>query len=214
MSIELENIEWIELAPYLAKAPRINPFDTPVDYFTNLEPQIKNTVFLAQIAGDEENHGLTVPQDYFISLAANIKTTVNLSKETKSKSSFEVPVNYFAQLQNSLAAKTIHSELATKPRIIKLWHKDLLKYASAACLIFVSFFGGYYYSQHSDSTPDTPVQTEVAKDGAQNKVVESTTGSLQNSENISKPENPTSTDTEMENYLLNHYTANELAQDL
>ncbi|MET4081583.1 hypothetical protein ABIB40_001532 [Pedobacter sp. UYP30] len=213
MNKEIENNEWIELAPSLAKMNRRNPFATPINYFETLEQQTNNAIFLAEMAENKHNYGLEVPEDYFLTLFTNIGTTIKLTEKIKSESAFEVPADYFSQLQDKLAAKTAPRKATTKPKIVRLWHKNLVKYASAACLVLVSSFGIYYYNQHVDLMPEVSA-TETTQDQFLYDIDESTIIQQINTEQPVESKNVSATDTEMENYLLNHYTTTELAQEL
>lgn len=215
MERELENSEWIELAPSLAKMSKRNPFGTPENYFTELEDHAQVNVFLAELPRNTNNYGLNVPEDYFTTLASNIETTIKLSQAIKPQSSFEVPKNYFSELQEKLEARTSEFKPEVKPRVIKLWRTNLIKYATAACLLLVSSFGIYYYNQQPvKSNAETSEQAEMANEQMLYNIDEGTIIQHIDSENAIEDKNVSTKDTEVETYLLNHYTANELAQDL
>ena len=214
MNKEIENNEWVELAPSLAKMFTRTPFTTPESYFEALEEQTKTAIFLAEIIDNEQKNGLQVPPLYFTVLSENIATTLKLSENITSEQAFSVPVNYFNQLQDKLAAKITSSKVAKTSKIIRLLNTNLVKYATAACLLLVSSFGIYFYNQHTTSETEILSQTEVLKDQFLYDIDESTIIQNIGTKNPIESKNVSVTDAEMENYLLNHYTAIELAQDL
>ncbi|MBC7418011.1 MAG: hypothetical protein H7325_07635 [Pedobacter sp.] len=214
MNKEIENNEWVGLAPSLAKMITRTPFTTPESYFEALEEQTKTAIFFAEIIDNEQKNGLQVPPLYFTVLSENIATTLKLSENITSEQAFSVPVNYFNQLQDKLAAKITSSKVAKTSKIIRLLNTNLVKYATAACLLLVSSFGIYFYNQHTTSETEILSQTEVLKNQFLYDIDESTIIQNIGTENPIESKNVSVTDTEMENYLLNHYTAIELAQDL
>ncbi|MGY3052861.1 hypothetical protein ACVWYG_001057 [Pedobacter sp. UYEF25] len=214
MNKETENNEWIDLAPYLAKTSRRNPFITPSHYFEGLEEQTKNAIFLAGLSGNKQHFGLQIPDDYFKTLSSKIETNITLIQNIKQESAFTVPENYFSQLQDRIVARTIDDKVKKAPKILKLLQRDLVKYATAACLLLVSSFGLYFYSRHSLPTIENSAQIEGISDQFLYDIDESTIIQHLDTEKMAKGKAVSTTDAEMENYLLNHYTTGELAQDL
>lgn len=213
MNKDLENSEWKEFAPSLANRQKVDPFSTPTDYFKNLLPKINTSIFLNELEHDQEFYGLEVPKDYFENLAGQIETSVNLSENIKRTSSFEIPPNYFEQLRHKIEAKTSSSTSKRKRKHIKLW-STLTKYAVAASIVVVASVGIYRYTENTVNVPISSGVNDMASEQFLYDIDENTI--IQHIDNEQKipVKNVSSNEADMESYLINHYTANELARDL
>lgn len=203
-----ENIDWEMEAPLLASLPRTTPFRVPDQYFENLQTHIHQSVFVDSLM-QRENQGFTVPENYFEELGANIeaKIAIDKFKNLTANDGFKTPINYFDHLNAQILSKT--SALKPKTKVFKLWSSDLMRYAAAACFIILTASGLYLNQQN---TLKQNRNTEIASEQILYDIDESVI-----IEHLMENESLTSTspsDTELENYILNHYTTNDLSNNL
>lgn len=203
-----ENIEWEMEAPFLASLPRTTPFRVPDQYFGDLQTHIHQSVFLDSLI-QRENQGFTVPENYFEELDANIKAKIAIDKfkNLTDNDGFKTPSNYFDNLNAQILSKT--SALKPKTKVFKLWNSDLMRYAAAACFIILTASGLYLNQQN---TLKQNRNTEIASEQILYDIDESVI-----IEHLMENESLTSTspsDTELENYILNHYSTNDLSNNL
>jgi hypothetical protein len=203
-----ENIDWEMEAPLLASLPRTTPFRVPDQYFENLQTHIHQSVFVDSLM-QRENQGFTVPENYFEELGANIeaKIAIDKFKNLIANDGFKTPINYFDHLNAQILSKT--SALKPKTKVFKLWSSDLMRYAAAACFIILTASGLYLNQQN---TLKQNRNTEIASEQILYDIDESVI-----IEHLMENESLTSTspsDTELENYILNHYTTNDLSNNL
>jgi hypothetical protein len=195
-------------APLLASLPRTTPFRVPDQYFENLQTHIHQSVFVDSLM-QRENQGFTVPENYFEELGANIeaKIAIDKFKNLIANDGFKTPINYFDHLNAQILSKT--SALKPKTKVFKLWSSDLMRYAAAACFIILTASGLYLNQQN---TLKQNRNTEIASEQILYDIDESVI-----IEHLMENESLTSTspsDTELENYILNHYTTNDLSNNL
>lgn len=214
MNKELENNEWKGLAPQLAVRQKCNPFVTPADYFVALESRINTSVFLNDLKKTEQTFGLQVPEDYFSQLFDQINTAINLNERIDAQKAFAVPEDYFSNLQNAITVKTTEQKQPFIAKRVKIWNSGLLKYAAAACFLVISSVGIYRYTRVNDNISSSSVANELATEQFLYDIDESTIIQNINAEKPTEVKTASTKDAAMENYLINHYTANELAQDL
>ena len=214
MNKELENNEWKAFAPQLAIKQKLNPFVTPTDYFVELKEHTKSAIFLSELDKTEHTFGFQVSSDYFKHLAEQVNTTICLDENIGSEKAFTVPENYFSTMQNAIMLKTNAQEKPLPAKGIKLWNSNFLKYAAAACFLAISSVGIYRYNQHNDNASLTTLSNQVTNDQFLYDIDESTIIQHINAEKPLKTKNVSAADADMENYLINHYTVNELTQDL
>lgn len=203
-----ENIDWEMEAPLLASLPRITPFRVPDQYFENLQIHINQSVFVDSLM-QRENQGFSVPENYFEELGANIEARIAIDKfkNLTDNDGFKTPINYFDNLNAQILSKT--SALKPKTKVFKLWSSDLMRYAAAACFIILTASGLYLNQQN---TLKQNRNTEIASEQILYDIDESVI-----IEHLMENESLTSTspsDTELENYILNHYTTNDLSNNL
>ena len=203
-----ENIDWEMEAPLLASLPRTTPFRVPDQYFGDLQTHINQSVFVDSLM-QRENQGFSVPENYFEELGANIEARIAIDKfkNLTDNDGFKTPVNYFDNLNAQILSKT--SALKPKTKVFKLWSSDLMRYAAAACFIILTASGLYLNQQN---TLKQNRNTEIASEQILYDIDESVI-----IEHLMENESLTSTspsDTELENYILNHYTTNDLSNNL
>ena len=203
-----ENIDWEMEAPLLASLPRTTPFRVPDQYFENLQIHINQSVFVDSLM-QRENQGFSVPENYFEELGTNIEARIAIDKfkNLTDNDGFKTPINYFDNLNAQILSKT--SALKPKTKVFKLWSSDLMRYAAAACFIILTASGLYLNQQN---TLKQNRNTEIASEQILYDIDESVI-----IEHLMENESLTSTspsDTELENYILNHYTTNDLSNNL
>lgn len=203
-----ENIDWEMEAPLLASLPRTTPFRVPDKYFGDLQTHINQSVFVDSLM-QRENQGFSVPENYFEELGANIEARIAIDKfkNLTDNDGFKTPVNYFDNLNAQILSKT--SALKPKTKVFKLWSSDLMRYAAAACFIILTASGLYLNQQN---TLQQNRNTEIANEQMLYDIDESVI-----IEHLIENESLTSaspSDAELENYILDHYTTNELSNNL
>ncbi|MFC3562378.1 hypothetical protein [Pedobacter jamesrossensis] len=216
MNENLENNDWINEAPTLAAMGRRNPFAIPEGYFDNCEEEIFNKIFLDSLKQKTNENAFEVPQNYFEELTERIETKIVLAQIIQKEKGFAVPENYFDNLQSRITSKIAAEEPKKEAKVIPLWKRSFVKYASAACFLLISSFGVYFY-QNNESTSIPAVQIQSA-DFANEQMLydidESTIIEHLEAQNISNTNTTSASDTEVENYILNNYSSSDLAQEL
>lgn len=213
MNKDLENTEWKEFAPSLANRQKVDTFSTPTDYFKNLLPKINTSIFLNELEHNQEFYGLEVPKDYFENLSDQIETSVYLSENIKNSPSFEIPPNYFEQLQQKIEVKTFKSTSKTNRKNIKLWSR-VTRYAVAASILVVASVGIYRYTENTANVPISTGVNDMASEQFLYDIDENTIIQHIETEQKVPVKNVSANEADMESYLINHYTANELAREL
>ena len=218
MTTDVENNEWKAEAPYLAGLPKVNPFDIPEQYFNSLSSSISITVYTERLKEQIKETGFTVPENYFgelrelISLQTNSTHILNVVPK---QNGYSTPDSYFQKLQANILAKTVEEvkPAVQQTRMIKLWHSDLLKYASAACFILVTAFGLYLNQQ---SFTEESKKTELANeqmlyDIDEQDIIDHVQG---NDAEEQIPVLNVASQAELETYILNNYSQNDLSSNL
>lgn len=208
-----ENMDWELEVPHLARLPKKNPFGVPENYFNELSEQINKAVFIDNL-GKKENQGFQVPENYFEELSSQIESKIALDKikALNAEASFKVPENYFEKLNSSILSKTVNK--VNSPKVLRLWQTNLFKYASAACFILLTAFGLYINQQSTPSQQTASI--EVVNENLLYDIDESTIlEHIQEQGNnaIATPVNIT-TNKEVEDYILNHFSSNDLSNNL
>jgi hypothetical protein len=154
--------ELLEISPLVAQIGRQVPYSVPDGYFATL-----NQVVLARIAAGDNNENsflsvadnmpmATIPEGYFDTLAGTIMQKIkaaevsNVAEELKNLSPvlagiskenvFEVPVGYFNELPQAIAAKTSGANEGGK--VVSLFSKKVwLRYAAAAVVFGIIAWG-------------------------------------------------------------------------
>ncbi len=197
-------MEWEIEAPTLAALPRITPYRVPDNYFIDLTGQLNSVVFLNTLT-QKDGHGFTVPVNYFEELNEQIKSRIAL--EQFKSVGFTTPSNYFDKLQASILDQTVNAKQETK--IARLWHTDLIRYAAAACFILVAASGLYVNEQ---SKVKQAQSTELANEAMLYDIDESVI--IQHLTESQTATNTSASQAEMESYILEHYSSNDLSNNL
>jgi hypothetical protein len=217
MNENLENNDWINEAPTLAAMGRRNPFSVPAGYFDNCEKEVFNHIFLEGLKQKTNENAFDVPQNYFEELTERIETNIALGQMIQREKSFAVPENYFETLQSRITDKIAATETKKEAKVIPLWKRGFIKYASAACFLLISSFGVYFYQNNQNNDiPAAQLQSaEFANEQMLYDIDESTIIDHLEAQNTSNTKTTTSaSDTEVENYILNNYSSSDLAQEL
>ncbi|RNL51017.1 hypothetical protein [Pedobacter jejuensis] len=218
MNENLENNDWMNEAPTLAAMGKRNPFSVPAGYFDNCKQDVLSEVFLNSLKQNTNQHVFEVPQNYFEELTEMIETRIAIEQSAQLNNSFAVPENYFETLQSRIINK-IEAEQPVKKeaKIIPLWRRGFVKYASAACFLLISSFGVYFY-QNNETADVVSVPQMQSADLANDQVLydidETTIIDHLEAQNISNTNTTSASDTEVENYILNNYSSSDLAQEL
>lgn len=199
-----DNMEWENEAPQLAKLKKSNPFTAPSNYFEELEERINQSVFINSLQKNE-GAGFTVPTNYFETLENQITSRVSLEQLKDGKQDgFAIPNGYFEKLQQSIAAQTVE-----KKKAVQLWHQPLFKYAVAACLVIASttgWFANEHY-QNNQLRNSELVKEQMLYDIDESVIMEY----MQEAQNV---KTANFTDSEMENYILDNFSTNDLSNNL
>jgi len=215
MDNQEENNDWKKEAPTLASLSRHHPFSVPEGYFEELPLRIPNAVYLEKIKTKAAQSGFITPVNYFNELSEDINAEV-LKEKIKAAmpegSNYALPANYFEQLQSNILSKTIYeTKTPQSPRVVRLWHSKLLKYASAACFIIMSTTGVYFYKQHKPA--QKLAYNELATEQILYDIDEDVIIDHINDNDLHQAK-PAATVVALENYILSNYSQNEIASNL
>ena len=216
MNENIENNDWMNEAPALAAMGKRNPFSVPDGYFENCDEAIFSAVFLDGLKQKTSDNNFEVPQNYFEELTERIEMHIALAEMPKAKNAFAVPENYFDTLQSRVADRIAASEPKKEARIIPLWRRNIVKYASAACFVLMASFGVYFYQNGSTTTVQQVQSAEAINEQLLYDIDESTIIDHLEAENTttSTIKTTSASDTEMENYILSNFSSNDLSQEL
>lgn len=202
-----ENMEWEKEAAFLAGLPRTTPYRVPENYFDHLQLHINQSVFVEGLM-QKEDQGFTVPQNYFEDLAWQIEDRIATDqlRTLTATDGFKTPTGYFEKLQADILSQTAASK--SKPKTIRLWQSDLMRYVSAACFIVLTASGLYLNQQHTikQNRKIELANEQMLYDIDESVIIEH----LEEGQNA----NASASDTEMENYILNHFSSSDLSNNL
>ncbi|WP_199141346.1 hypothetical protein [Pedobacter sp. ASV12] len=202
-----ENMEWEKEAAFLAGLPRTTPYRVPENYFDHLQLHINQSVFVEGLM-QKEDQGFTVPQNYFEDLAWQIEDRIATDqlRTLTATDGFKTPTGYFEKLQADILSQTVASK--SKPKTIRLWQSDLMRYVSAACFIVLTASGLYLNQQHTikQNRKIELANEQMLYDIDESVIIEH----LEEGQNA----NASASDTEMENYILNHFSSSDLSNNL
>jgi hypothetical protein len=208
MNINNEDMEWEKEAPQLASLPKTMPYSVPDNYFNELQARINQSVFVDGLM-QGENQGFTVPQNYFEDLGKQIESRI-ATEEIRSLAAtdgFTTPANYFENLQAQILNKT--AQATPKTKVVRFWNSDLIRYASAACL-FMLIGSGLYFTQQSKVQQTASV--DLASEQLLYDIDENTI--LEHIQESQAATTTTVSDTEMENYILDNFSSQDLSNNL
>jgi hypothetical protein len=216
MNENIENNDWINEAPALAAMAKRNPFSVPDGYFENCDEAIFSAVFLDGLKQKTSDNNFEVPQNYFEDLTERIQTRIALAEMPKAENAFGVPENYFDNLQSRITDRIAASEPKKEAKIIPLWRRNIVKYASAACFLLMASFGIYFYQNGLPATVQQVQSAEAVNEQMLYDIDESTIiDHLETQNTTSSIKKTTSaSDTEMENYILSNFSSSDLTQEL
>ncbi|WP_316827180.1 hypothetical protein [Pedobacter miscanthi] len=216
MNENIENNDWINEAPTLAAMGKRNPFSVPDGYFENSDEAIFSAVFLDGLKQKTNDNNFDVPQHYFEELTERIQTRIALAEMPKAENTFAVPENYFDTLQNRITDRIAAAAPKKEARIIPLWRRNIVKYASAACFVLMASFGVYFYQNGSSNDVQQVQSAEAANEQMLYDIDESTIIDHLEAQNAasSNIKTTSASDTEMENYILSNFSSNDLSQEL
>ncbi|MDQ0637979.1 negative regulator of sigma E activity [Pedobacter sp. W3I1] len=215
MNENIENNDWMNEAPALAAMGKRNPFAVPDGYFENGDEAIFSAIFLDGLKQKTSDNNFEVPQNYFEDLTERIQTRIALSELPKAEQSFTVPENYFDTLQSRIANRIAASEPRKEAKVIPLWRRNIVKYASAACFLLIASFGVYFYQNGSTTTVQQAQSAEAINEQLLYDIDESTIiDHLEAQNTTSNTKTTSASDTEMENYILSNFSSNDLSQEL
>ena len=142
-----------------------------------------------------------VPDNYFNDLTAQITATVFLDGlNQKEGSGFITPSSYFDKLQATILDQTVNT------KTIRFWQRDLMKYAAAACFILLAASGLYVNEQNKVKS------TELASEAILYDIDESVI--IEHLQESQTATNTSASQAEIESYILEHYSSNELSNNL
>ncbi|RDC55045.1 hypothetical protein DU508_17985 [Pedobacter chinensis] len=216
MNENVENNDWKKDAPVLAAMARRNPFAVPDNYFESVEETVLSAVFLDGLKQKTNDNSFEVPQNYFEDLTERIETNIRLSELPITENAFAVPENYFDTLQSRITDRIVAGEPKKVAKIVPLWRRNIVKYASAACFVLIASFGAYFY-QNSTSIPVAQTRSaDLANEQMLYDIDESTIIEHLEAQNASSSNTKTisASDTEMENYILSNFSSDDLTQEL
>jgi len=213
MNENIENNDWKKDAPALAAIQKHNPFTVPNGYFSSVEDQVATAIFIDGLNKKTNESGFEVPQDYFDNLRERIETNIKLAAWPKVEDAFVVPTGYFDTLADTINHKIAFEEPKKEAKIIPLWRRNFVKYASAACFVLIASYGAYFYQNNSTIMPVTPT-AELANEQLLYDIDESTIIEHLETQNNTRATNTSASDTEMENYLLSNYSPSDLSHEL
>lgn len=166
-----------------------HPFEVPIDFFETQKNQI---AFECKFEA-KSNAGMQTPDRYFEQMQSQIAAQVHLN-ESSGKDIFEVPRNYFEESKAQVYTKI--QEEKTRKFVFNpyRWYA-----AAAMLLITISVSLLWFKTEHHTSAnhlvknfSDDSVQTQTPKQDL----------NPSNNESV-----------EIENYLINYYSADDLARN-
>lgn len=193
-------------------------FFIPADYFSNLPAQL--TLRIHDVVPDSGFDAEVALQPG--SVLSNPVRAAGLPAKTNEQE-FKLPAGYFEQLSSRIQQrieKEKAQERVIKPVVLKpvepevkvrrLWHSDWMKYATAACVILVAALGLFLNQQQqlSASATNELANEQLLFDIPEEDII-----------NHVLNENPdqhflNAAHTDLESYLINNYSQDDLTIDL
>lgn len=204
--------ELIHGAIYAGKLKETIPmsgFIVPDQYFNILQDSIFAEATGNGLQALPKADGFNTPDLYFQKLQANILARTIASDFSAKAIEQDQPVQL---AEAGSFAKTIVNNTPAKrePKLIRLWHNDLVKYASAACFILVTAFGLYLNQQNfnTESRSSDLASEQVIYDMNEQDIIDHIEG---NNVDVST-DNTANAD--LETYILNNYSQSDLSSAL
>lgn len=214
MNENIENNDWKKDAPVLAAMQKSNPFNIPNGYFESVDDRVKSAIFIDGLNKELNGDGFEVPQNYFENLTERIETNIKISALPKAEDSFSVPEHYFDGLKHRITERIAAEQPKQTAKIVPLWRRNILKYASAACFVLMASFGAYFYQNNASSIPSQTQSAELSSEQLLYDIDESTIIEHLETQNTTSANNTSASDTEMENYLLSNFSSSDLSHEL
>jgi hypothetical protein len=155
-----------------------------------------------------------VPEGYFDNLGAEINSRISLEAlDMPKQDGFAVPNGYFEQLQANIVNKVAQEDAPVK--VVKLWPAKVAKYAAAASIVLISAFAIYFNQDKlglesaqiakTSVISDDPTLWDIDEDVIRDQM------ETDDSEQIT---NTSATSSELEDYIITHYSQSEIATNL
>ena len=157
--------------------------------------------------------GFTIPENYFAGLTERINARVFLEQikdNDAADGGYIVPTGYFEDLTSAILSKTTNENGRSEKKVVKLWHSKMLKYASAACFLLIAG-AGLYFNTQSDQK-QVVNYTEMTSEQMLYDIDEEVI--IQHIEANQAVPATSASDAELENYILNNYSQNDLVTGL
>lgn len=219
MDNQLENDDWMNQAPHLAKLPKTNPFTVPQEYFENLPAHVNSAIYLDALKQHAPDMDMSVPAGYFEQSKENILSRIaeeNI-KELVQEDGFAVPEGYFSNLNSSIMAQLAEpKKKQQKPTIFKMWHSRAMKYATAACIVIISSVALYMNYEGNNQNVSKVHTNSVAMGEEQDlfDIDEQSVIEQVQTDKSGQAANTTASQSEMEDYILNNYSQNDIASNM
>ncbi len=155
--------------------------------------------------------GFTTPDNYFAGLTERINARVfmeQMKSTAPANGGFRVPAGYFEDLTSAILAKTTNENALPQRKIVRLWHSKLLKYASAACFLLIAGSGLYFNIQQQPVNYADLAAEQMLYDIDEQVIIEHIEA------NQATQPKSSAADAELENYILNNYSQNDLVTGL
>lgn len=219
MKTDVENNEWKAEAPYMAGLQKENPFLVPEQYFNLLPDLINSSVYYATLKDTVSSSGFSVPDQYFTTAKERIFKATTILTEEEDMITFSLPKLdgyttpdlYFEKLQARILEKTTAESTSAKSttKIVRLWRSGLLKYASAACFVLVTTFGLYTNHQNMLKESSDAANEQMLYDINEQDIIDNIQGTP-----AIEDHNSNTTNTDLETYILNNFSQNDLSSAL
>ncbi|WP_432714291.1 hypothetical protein [Pedobacter sp.] len=164
------------------------------------------------LKGMQGERGFSVPENYFEQLNRDIQTRVaeERLKAISLNNGFTVPELYFEQLNSKILQKLTATPTVETAKVVRLWQKDLFKYATAACFILVTAVG-LYFNNNAPKTQDPSIDLaseQFFQDIDEQQILEH----IQEGQVLQTQ--TTASEQELEDYILTNYSSNDIALNL
>ncbi|MCJ0742848.1 hypothetical protein [Pedobacter montanisoli] len=202
-----ENMEWKDEAPTLAQLPASNPYRVPDNYFDTLTEHIHNSIFIAELDKNSTG-GFSAGKNFFEEQKQQILNQVSLLNQTTANTGFNVPKSYFDQLNSAILAKTANTN-TSRPKTVKLWI-SVTKYAAAACVILIGSI--FFYINQQSKIEKKKFLADTATERMLYDIDE--TAIIDHIHETQKTPVTQVSNTDVEKYILENFSANDITNNL